>query len=89
MVGDRDGTGTIEGNTTPSPVPYHQTQLATYSFPQYLEKRSCQLFYYCVHMARKNDIAMLRKFLRKVLGISLRLRKSLRKVLGIRSTNAW
>ena len=32
---------------------------------------------------------MLRKFLRKVLGISLRLRKSLRKVLGIRSTNAW
>ena len=32
---------------------------------------------------------MLRKFLRKVLGISLRLRKSLRKVLGIRSTNGW
>ena len=32
---------------------------------------------------------MLRKFLRKVLGISLRLRKLLRKVLGIRSTNAW
>ena len=32
---------------------------------------------------------MLRKFPRKVLGISLRLRKSLRKVLGIRSTNAW
>ena len=53
----------------------------------YLEKRSCQLF--CVHMAEKHDIAMLRKFLRKVLGISLRLRKFLRKVLGIRSTNAW
>ena len=32
---------------------------------------------------------MLRNFLRKVLGISLRLRKSLRKVLGIRSTNGW
>ena len=32
---------------------------------------------------------MLRKFLRKVLGISLRLRKFLRKVLGIRSTNVW
>ena len=32
---------------------------------------------------------MLRKFLRKVLGISLKLRKSLRKVLGIRSTNGW
>ena len=32
---------------------------------------------------------MLRKFLRKVLDISLRLRKSLRKVLGIRSTNGW
>ena len=32
---------------------------------------------------------MLRKFLRKVLGTSLRLRKFLRKVLGIRSTNAW
>ena len=31
------GTGTIEGNTTPSPVPYHQTQLATYMYscPQY------------------------------------------------------
>ena len=42
----------------------------------------------CSH-GRKNDTAMLRKFLRKVLGISLRLRKSLRKVLGIRSTNAW
>ena len=41
----------------------------------------------CSH-GRKNDIAMLRKFLRKVLGISLRLRKSLRNVLGIRSTNA-
>ena len=40
-------------------------------------------------MARKNDTAMLRKFLRKVLGTSLRLRKFLRKVLGIRSTNAW
>ena len=38
-------------------------------------------------LAEKNDIAMLRKFLRKVLGISLRLRKPLRKVLGIRSTN--
>ena len=36
----------------------------------------------CSH-GRKNDIAMLRKFLRKVLGISLRLRKFLRKVLGI------
>ena len=34
-VGDRYGTGTIEGNTTPSPVPYHQTQLATFSCPQY------------------------------------------------------
>ena len=55
----------------------------------YLEKRSCQLFYYCVHMAEKNDIAMLRKFLRKVLGTSLRLPEFLRKVLGIRSTNAW
>ena len=32
---------------------------------------------------------MLRKFLRKVLGTSLRLRKFLRKVLGIRSTNGW
>ena len=32
---DRYGTGAIEGNTTPSPVPYHQTQLATYSCPQY------------------------------------------------------
>ena len=42
----------------------------------------------CSH-GRKNDIAMLRKFLRKVLDISLRLRKSLRKVLGIRSTNGW
>ena len=36
----------------------------------------------CSH-GKKNDTAMLRKFLRKVLGISLRLRKSLRKVLGI------
>ena len=42
----------------------------------------------CSH-GKKNDTAMLRKFLRKVLGISLRLRKSLRKVLGIRSTNGW
>ena len=32
---DRYGRGTIEGNTTPSPVPYHQIQLATYSCPQY------------------------------------------------------
>ena len=36
----------------------------------------------CSH-GRKNDIAMLRKFLRKVLGISLRIRNILRKVLGI------
>ena len=36
----------------------------------------------CSH-GKKNDTAMLRKFLRKVLGISVRLRKSLRKVLGI------
>ena len=42
----------------------------------------------CSH-GRKNDTAMLRKFLRKVLGTSLRLRKFLRKVLGIRSTNGW
>ena len=42
----------------------------------------------CSH-GRKNDIAMLRKFLRKGLSISLRLRKSLRKMLGIRYTNAW
>ena len=42
----------------------------------------------CSH-GKKNDTAMLRKFLRKVLGISLRLRKSLRKVLGIISTNGW
>ena len=38
----------------------------------------------CSH-GRKNDTAMLRKFLRKVLGTSLRLRKFLRKVLGIRA----
>ena len=36
----------------------------------------------CSH-GKKNDTAMLRKFLRKVLGISLMLRKSLRKVLGV------
>ena len=54
-------------------------KLCKYVF--YLEKRSCQLFYYCVHMAEKTTSLCYVSFYVKVLGISLRLRKSLRNVL--------
>ena len=38
----------------------------------YLEKRSCQLFYYCVHMALPNDTAIQTRCLRSYVSFYVR-----------------
>ena len=76
--------------TMTAPHPPHPPNVSRASFPtRTFRKAILSAFLLLCSHGKKNDIAMLRKFLRKVLGISLRLRRSLRKVLGIRSTNGW
>ena len=72
-----------------SPAGTKRTSQSSYVVAVSFRKAILSAFLLLCSHGKKNDTAMLRKFLRKVLGISLRLRKSLRKVLGIRSTNGW
>ena len=54
------------------PRPYAELDQALHTLGGYLEKRSCQLFYYCVHMALPSDTAIQTRCLRSYVSFYVR-----------------